>query len=85
MAIKQFKVREGMVYHDADGKMHAAGDTLDLPEQDGAALHQLELADPKAQAKAAAAEQAAAEAVRQALADAADAAEAERLANAGAI
>ena len=85
MAIKKFKVRADMVYRDADGKVHAAGDTLDLPEEQGAALHQLELADPKAQAKAAAAEEAAAEAERLAQAEQEAAAEAERLANAGTV
>ncbi len=55
MASKKFIVREGFTFS-AEGKTLAEGETLDLPEETGSACHQLELADAKQRAKAAAAE-----------------------------
>jgi hypothetical protein len=60
MSVKKFTVREGFVYYDADGKHHAEGKTLDLPEEIGNATHQLELAAPRSRTKAVVAEEAAA-------------------------
>lgn len=83
MASKKYIVRAGYSYRqkDAQGKetIFHEGDIVDLPEEEGGVLHQLEPVNLKARAKAAAAEEAAAEAARkQAEIDAAIAAETER-------
>jgi hypothetical protein len=66
MAIRKYIVRAGFSYRTKDEKgvesAYSEGDTLDLTEEEGGAIHLLELADPKARDKAATAEAAAAKA-----------------------
>ena len=61
MAIKKYTVREGFTYREkteeGQDRTLFEGNTVDLPEEIGNTTHQLELADPKARAKAANAEE----------------------------
>lgn len=51
--MKTYRIRDGFTVRTADEKVHEGGNTVDLEDDEAAAnLHKLEIADPKAQAKA---------------------------------